>query len=352
MTDPLVKPTIPIDYLGEIATQVRRRRRGGPAGGRAVACALEAAQLPARALQTRGMRVSIAQFERFHAALVRATNDELFGFFSAPVPRGSYGVLVHLLTGSTDVTAMFDASSRFYRLFDRHAYWHLEVDRSAAQLTVLPRDEEQGQSIFFVHSMLLTPWRTAAWLSGRSLELDEIVLPRRFLRFRGETRYLFGCEPRFAGGPPRLALRAELARLPVIRRPDEAAGYVRSSLRQILLAPPGQSLERELRALLSATMPVADLGLAEVATAFGQARATLARRLARLGLSFQQIKDEVRRDHAIALLTETSLSIAEIAERVGYSAPSAFLRAFREWTQVTAGTLRRQSHRRAGPQGC
>jgi AraC-like DNA-binding protein len=289
------------------------------------------------------MRVSIDQVERFHVALVRATNDELFGFFASPVPRGAYAVAVRLLTGCADVTAVLDASARFYRLFDRHDYWHFAVDRRAAQLTVHPRDREQGRSIFFTHSMLLTPWRTAAWLSGRPMELEEIVLPTRFRAFRGETRYLFGCEPRFEAGPPRLRLRAELARLPVVRRPDETAAYASSSLRQILLAPPGQSFERELRALLSATSPIADLGLAEMARAFGQGRATLARRLAGLGLSFQQLKDEVRRDHAIALLTETPLSLGEIAERVGYSAPSAFLRAFREWTGMTAGSLRQKA---------
>ena len=42
------------------------------------------------------------------------------------------------------------------------------------------------------------------------------------------------------------------------------------------------------------------------------------------GWSFQEVKDEVRRDHAIGLLTGTKLPLGDIAELLGFSAPRAF----------------------------
>jgi AraC-like DNA-binding protein len=329
MTDPLVAPTIPIVYLREMS------RFASP---RAVA----RAGVSRATLAAPRMRASIVQVERFCLALVRETGDELFGFFARPVPRGAYAVLVRLLAGCADVTSMLDATMRFYRLFDSHAYWALSVGRRDASLSLSFRDARQARSIFFVHSMLLTPWRTASWLSGREMPLEEISLPSRFRAFRTETRYLFGREPSFGGEVPRLKFRSELARLPVVRRPDEVDTYVRSSLRQILLAPAALSLEGRLAAVLAEASPVADVSLHNAAKRLGLSRAVLARELAKVKTSFQQVKDALRRDHAIALLSETSLSVADVSERLGYSEPSAFQRAFRAWTGVAAGAIRRR----------
>jgi len=333
MTDQLVRPTIPIAYVADIVARCR-------ATPRAIAGALAAGDIPARALASRRMRVSIVQLERFHAALGRAGDDEVFGFFARPVPRGSFATLLALLVDCDDVRAMLDAAARFYRLFDRHAYFAFELDRRRATLHLVTRDAEQARSIFFVHTMLLAPWRTAAWLVDRPIPLDEVVLPARFRPFRRETRYLFGREPTFAAGAPRIAFAAELASLAVVRRRSDADAHARASLRAIMLAPPAPTLHDELRGVLAAAQPFADLGVADAARRLGRSRASLARELARHGSTFQDIKDELRRDRAIALLAETSLDFAEIAERLGYSAASAFQRAFRQWTGVAPGALR------------
>src|SRR5262249_3232187 len=267
---------------------------------------------------------------------------ELFGFLRKPVPRGAYAVLVRLLTGSPDIHAALESTARFYGIFDAHRYLLLSVDGTRATLSVHPRDADQARSIFFVHGFLLTPWRTAAWLAGRYVALEEVLLPRRFRRFVGETRYLFGREPRFADAAPRICFDAELLRLPVVRRPDEADSYARASLRTMLLSPPPPSLHADLRAVLAAASPVADLSIEEAARRLALSRASLARKLARHGTSFRRVKDELRRDSAIALLTESSLGLTEIAARLGYSAASAFQRAFRDWTGMPAGGFRRR----------
>jgi AraC-like DNA-binding protein len=328
----VLRPTIPIRYLAEMAARARPRS--------AVTRALGMAELPHGALVLPRFRASIAQIDTFYRVLARGIDDELFGYFARKVPPGAYATLVRLLTGTTHVAATLEACSRFYRLFDRHPYWRFDVDRRRATLTLSPRDRAQAESVFFVHSMLLTPWRTAAWLAGRSLPLDEVWFPPRFQAFAAEARYIFGCEPRFGAGDARLVFRSELARLPVTRTPDEADAFTRTSLRDMLSPALPPTLHRDLRALLSAARPTADLAIPDAARRLGLSRATLARRLAREGTSFQEVKDEVRRDHAIGLLTGTKLPLADIAELLGFSAPSAFQRAFREWTGVSPGRFR------------
>ena len=80
--------------------------------------------------------------------------------------------------------------------------------------------------------------------------------------------------------------------------------------------------------------PFAGCTLAGAARKLKISRATLARRLQSEGMTYQALKEELRRDRAIALLASNA-SIGEIAERVGYSETSAFTRAFRNWTGVS-----------------
>lgn len=67
---------------------------------------------------------------------------------------------------------------------------------------------------------------------------------------------------------------------------------------------------------------------------------TLRRRLAEEGTSFRRQVESVRRQEAIRLLENTGLSVAQIAERVGYTDVSSFSRAFVKWTSTTPGAYR------------
>jgi AraC-like DNA-binding protein len=63
--------------------------------------------------------------------------------------------------------------------------------------------------------------------------------------------------------------------------------------------------------------------------------ATLRRRLRAEGSSYQQLKDDIRRDTAIYHLGRGNASMDQVAECVGFSEPTSFFRAFKRWTGVT-----------------
>ncbi len=62
---------------------------------------------------------------------------------------------------------------------------------------------------------------------------------------------------------------------------------------------------------------------------------TLRRRLAAEGVTYKDIKNELRREVAEYYLRERTLSIEEIAFRSGFSEASAFIHAFKRWNGVT-----------------
>lgn len=328
-TGALDAPTIPARYAREALDRL-------PLDDAARTRILRDAGLPALVPRGARRRLTAKQFASVYRGAIRAGSDESLGYAAHATPPGSYAYLVRSLTRCTDLAACLEQADEFYRLFDPGGGWEIERGATTTCLRLrLPRAAQRA-SILHVHGMLLTPGRTAAWLAGRSLPLAAVTLPARFRAFAEETRFLFGIAPRFAGEAS-VAFDARQLALPVVRAPEDVDGYLRGSLHGFLLGAPGDDVERRVRALLAEATPFASLPVERVARRLGMSRPTLARHLQRIGTTFAAVRDELRRDLAIGLLGR-GLRTAEVSERLGYSEPSAFQRAFKAWTGSAPGS--------------
>jgi len=70
--------------------------------------------------------------------------------------------------------------------------------------------------------------------------------------------------------------------------------------------------------------------------------AEFSRRLEEEGSSYRGITEALRRDMALARLTKTRQSIAQVATDLGYADTSAFYRAFTSWTGMSPERYRKQ----------
>ena len=73
-------------------------------------------------------------------------------------------------------------------------------------------------------------------------------------------------------------------------------------------------------------------GVDWVAGRLGMTERSLRRRLAAEGVSFRKVHDDVQAHTAIQYLRDTTLTVENIAELLGYSDAANFRRAFRRWT--------------------
>ncbi len=87
-----------------------------------------------------------------------------------------------------------------------------------------------------------------------------------------------------------------------------------------------------VRQRIATALTSGDPGAEGVAAALGLSARTLRRRLSALGLSHQQLLDEVRCDLAHRALAENGANVSEVAYLLGFSDASAFHKAFRRWT--------------------
>lgn len=72
---------------------------------------------------------------------------------------------------------------------------------------------------------------------------------------------------------------------------------------------------------------------------------TLHRRLVAEGTSFQQVKDEVRRDVMLYYLQQTDLDLARISDRLAFAEQSVMTRSCNRWFSLSPSQLRAQAGR-------
>ncbi|AMS18006.1 AraC family transcriptional regulator [Pseudomonas chlororaphis] len=327
----IVAPTIPARFVREMLGQLRL-------DADARAALLERCDLPREALRD-GYRVAPLNYRALSRLAVGVGADEALGFFARTVPPGSFEQLLRLLVHLPTLAEAFEEAARFYKLFDDSPPWRLEKHARIGRLLLTSRPGAQTDSVLWPHMLLLALWHTGSWLTGETLPLRRIVLPGHLSAFTAQTRFLFGRQPAFAT-QAWLELPAVNLQAPLMRRPAEAARFARHLLPAVIAPGPLASFEAHLRALLCTAEPFAGLSELEAARALGISRQTLARRLAALGVTFLGVRDELRRDLACTLLARGSVSVAKLAERLGYSEPSAFQRAFKQWTGLPPGAYR------------
>lgn len=87
-------------------------------------------------------------------------------------------------------------------------------------------------------------------------------------------------------------------------------------------------------------------GLDQVATQLSVSSRTLRRHLRSCGTTFQALRDEARRAHAIMLLEQSQLSLDDIARGLGFADSAGFGRAFQRWAGETPSNFRKRARQR------
>ncbi|MGW2817716.1 AraC family transcriptional regulator [Streptomyces sp. NPDC001415] len=332
----MAKPTITVHH-------VRAVLRGAERHGIDTVPLLQASGIPPLLLGDDRARVTPAQFAQLFRALYRATGDEFLGLGGAPSRPGTFAMMCHAVLGCRDLGEAMRRGTTFYGLFAHGPDLTLDITGPDAVFAVRNDLASQDEDRFLTECLVIIWHRLCSWLVGRRIPLTRAAFGYPPPPHKDEYESLFGCPVRFGDTRTEAVFDAHWLTAPLVR--DEAA------LGQMLRRSPfellsrraygttvGEQVGRALAGALRASprLPTLD----ETAARLAMSPATLRRRLAQEGTSFQQLKDAVRRDAAIAGLAEGREPIAEIAARLGFSEDTSFHRAFRRWTGTTPGAYR------------
>lgn len=152
-------------------------------------------------------------------------------------------------------------------------------------------------------------------------------------------RRFFGCPVNFGSSFDGLECRSShLDQLNV--RADAAVARYTEGLLDSLPAPEGGLITSMVGRLIGALLPMGRASIDHVAKALARSVRTLQRELDREGVTFTAILVETRAKLSLEMLRDKSQSVEEIAMRLGYSHPAAFIRFFRCQYGMTPGEWR------------
>lgn len=327
---------------------VRAALRGAERDGIDVAPLLERSGIAAPLLEVERARVSTEQFARLVKELWLVLDDEFIGFGPARSKVGTFAMMCHATVHcSKDLRGALRRAAEFYALFPAGPNFRLTepiaaVDPADASLTDAARIEFELAAAgddpdhFRAETLLIVAHRFSGWLIRRRIPLRRVELAYSAPSHVLEYDLLFGAPCVFDAPATALVFDRALLAEPVLQ--DEAGidAFLRRAPQDVLSRIDyGSTTAARVRRLVGQSFPGTLPDESEVAERLSVSPQTLRRRLAVEGTSFQQVRDQMRRDHAIVALAEGRTPIERISEQLGFSEPSAFHRAFKRWTGAT-----------------
>lgn len=207
-------------------------------------------------------------------------------------------------------------------------------------LEVMPRQFDLQIESFLVDESLSGALAVARCLVGAAFRPLRVDLAQPRPDREEPYRRLYRCPVRFDAGCNRLVFESHWlgARLPGYDR--ITCGLVQSQLNTLLALPVGrhdlvESVANRMRFGIDARPSQRDL-----AQMVNLSDRTLRRRLGQQETTYRQLRDGTRYERARDLLANSDMTVAEVAELVGYSDARAFRRAFKRWAGVLPAEFR------------
>ena len=309
--------------------------------------ALAAAGLGDEHLEGR-RRTPIGAYATLYNAVVRQLGDEGFGLFAAPIRPGAFEFLARGVVGAATLGEAIERAARFLALVLPDLEIRVFVDGAVARIEIAERlrlrpRASDPRRVFAFEWLLRLLHGLACWLAGRGLTLDAVRFPYPAPAHAAEYARIYTEHSSFDAPTLVAELDAGLLMLPVRRNESDLAAFLDGAPGKIAM------LYRRDREVARAVREAVGRSLAQapdfdtVARALHLSPRSLHRRLADEGTSFRAIKDALRRDAALARLEKTREGVADIAAALGYSEPSAFFRAFVDWTGVSPTQYRKRN---------
>jgi len=254
---------------------------------------------------------------------------------------GPFSVLGYLLQSSHTLDEALQAAQRYQRLVGEGGELQLREDGSRLQLIYQPSQAQHPANRPRILALM------ACWVQWmRPLLKDFQLLEVRFAHARPaaltDYQNCFACPLVFDAADYALVLPASQRQARLTQANPALQTVLRQHAESLLARLPSESLSARVVGLLSAQLGHGEPDRSALASSLCLSERTLQRRLADEGSSYQQLLNDTRRQLAERYLHAGKLPAAEIALLLGYSEPSVFFRAFRQWTGLTPGEYRQQ----------
>lgn len=300
------------------------------------------------------------QYSRLYRAAARAMQT-----LGRPLPWGAglgteaFDLMCHCMISARTLGDALQLAARFDRLlFPQLHYrmylhdtggdsvqlrYELELDSGTEALMLEQWDREGFREPVSRASGLLVWHALCGWLTGQPLDVEEVMVaaPFRHETYTRRLEAVFHCPVHFDAPQTALLLPREHLARRVVQTVDSLKDFLANAVYQLIaIDQQPASTSAAIKSLITLDLPGGLPSLEAVADQLMMSESSVRRRLQREGTTYQALKDEVRCQVAIDKLVNEEAKVAAVAEYLGFTEPSSFVRSFKAWTGRTPRAYR------------
>lgn len=260
-------------------------------------------------------------------------------------------LLNQLWSNAATLRAALDVVVNYRRLAHEAMRIRL-IERDEVATVVFESPEcDEDNAIFEAEATIVYLMRLGRFLTGTAGSPTSVTFVGEEPRDVSAHEAFFGITPIFGADRHALTFPRRLLDVPNVYHDPGIGTLLEQRANELLAALDDDArLVARVRDLMRLAGDPQKLGLEEIAARVGTSVRVLQRKLQSRGTSVSELVDEARRAIAIDAIANSSRPIKEVADRLGFSEPSAFHRAFKRWTGETPAELReKRRSNRPGP---
>jgi len=221
--------------------------------------------------------------------------------------------------------------------------YHMDIVGRESELVPEGWDRADHTEAVSRASGLLIWHALCGWLTGQSLETDEVTIAAPWVSraYHDRLKDVFRCPVKFDAPESLMLLGAEQLDRRLVHTVDSLEAFLDDAIYELIV------IEREpvstsaaIKSLIRIDLPSGMPSFARISEHLHMSESSLRRRLKRENTSYQSLKDEVRCQVAIDKLLHENASVADLADHLGFTEPSSFVRSFKGWTGYTPRSYR------------
>lgn len=285
-------------------------------------------------------RIPVLLYCQLLQQLALHSQHHLFGLpMDEDEPTSGLRLMCLTLVHCQTLGQAIERAEDFYRLYG-HPGWRFTLERIGNDAIVRFSGRQDQEIYAYDMSSLLRLW---SWLSGQYIVPTEVKLVES--RRSGSERYqqLFECDVQFGQSENMIRFDANTLNRSIVHTEESLDAFLPTVPYELIVLPRDNidSVTSKVRFIIGHDFTKELPNCQEISVILHISYSTLQRKLAEEGTTYQQIKDEMRKEAAIGYLSRPDLTINTTAYLMGFIESSAFSRTFKRWTGMPPGLYRK-----------
>jgi len=289
-------------------------------------------------------RISVQRMGHLWHHCVAVTGDDAFGVqVGQQVHPATFDALGYMMMACRNLHEALAKLSQLSEFFSDSITLQLEQSGNETRLCI--RSEYRQQITHEAVDAGIAGMLAHAqhYVSGNRQALKGIHLQRPAPQNRQAFEQFFGPGLRFSCADDCILFDSTQLAAPLPAANDTLIQINEQAVLDYLASAPQSNLATRIRQQIIALLPEGSASETDISATVGLSPRTLQRKLQEQGTSYQQLLTDARQELAQHYLADPGMNITQVAYQLGFTDPSNFSRAFKQWFGMSPSQYRQQN---------